>query len=203
MTALIKDIIIGKLHLKNFVNLNNEELALVLAWRNSDIIKQLVAFDPKSISFPEHKAFVEGLRSRSDRCYFLIKEQDRDLGVVCLLGIDFFNRRCTWGDYTNPSLVNTGTGVILEYIALHLAFEVLGLHCLRCETLENNQAARRLHDFFGFETEGILRDYVYRREDSHYYNVIVMSINDERWKGQKVRIEKLLELLYKYGHRRN
>lgn len=195
MTVLTGNIDIDNLHLRNFVNLDDEELALVLSWRNSEVIKKLVSFDPRVISFSEHKEFVKGLSKRSDKCYYLVQGQDRNLGVVCLINIDFHNKRCMWGDYANPSFLNRGIGLILEYAALYVAFEILSFHCLRCETLENNEAAKKLHIFFGFETEGILRDYAYNREDDTYKNVVVMSITDKQWNSRKDGLKKILGAL--------
>jgi len=193
---LNEDIIIGKIHLTNFTNLNNEELKLVLQWRNHKNVRKLLANDPKKISLTEHKKFVQRLKKRKDRYYFLVKDDKHYLGVVSLLDIDYYNKRCLWGDYTNPDTVHRGIGIILEYVALYLAFDVLDLHCLRCETIEQNKTALRLHDFFGFDVEGTLRDYAYRDEEQRYFNVVVMSITKDTWLMQKPMLEQTVVRLF-------
>lgn len=193
---LNEDIIIGKIHLTNFTNLNNEELKLVLKWRNHENVRRLLARNPKKISFTEHKKFVQSLKKRKDRLYCLIKDDNQYLGVVSLLDIDYYNKHCLWGDYTNPDSVHRGIGIILEYVALYLAFDVLGLHCLRCETIEQHKTARRLHEFFGFDIEGTLKDYAYRDDEQRYFNAVVMSITKDKWLMQKPMLEQTIKRLF-------
>lgn len=185
------EIRLGRLRLKNFIILSDEERRLVLGWRNNEAVRKYVSTDPGEITFSDHQIFIERLKKRRDRYYFLVSDEQNPLGVVSLLEIDRYNRRCIWGDYANPEHFDTGAGIVLEYAALQLVFDRLTLHCLRCRTIEENRAALKLHKFFGFETEGTLREYLYR-DNNRFYNVIVMSIMRERWAIERPRIERLI-----------
>jgi UDP-4-amino-4,6-dideoxy-N-acetyl-beta-L-altrosamine N-acetyltransferase len=189
-----KDIRIGKLLLRNFVNLSEDELKLVLTWRNHEAVRKLVASNPRVICFSEHEKFVQRLTKDDNRYYFLVGSGKHSLGVICLLNIDFYNRRCTWGDYADPGSVHRGIGLILEYAALYLAFDVLGLHRVRCETLGENHGALRLHEFFGLEEEGRLRDYLYRGSENSYHDVVIMSIPEEKWMARKPSLHEMLSV---------
>jgi UDP-4-amino-4,6-dideoxy-N-acetyl-beta-L-altrosamine N-acetyltransferase len=193
---LHEDIIIGKICLTNFTRLSNKELKLVLQWRNHKNVRYFLASNPKKISFTEHNNFVRSLKKRKDRFYFLVKHDNQYLGVVILLDIDYYNKHCQWGYYTSPDSAHRGIGIILEYLALYLAFDVLDLHCLRCETIEHHKSARRLHDFFGFDVEGTLRDYAYRDEEQRYFNAVVMSITKDTWLMQKPILEQTIIRLF-------
>jgi UDP-4-amino-4,6-dideoxy-N-acetyl-beta-L-altrosamine N-acetyltransferase len=191
---LSKNITFGKIILKNFINLNEEEQRLVLKWRNNEKIRNYISIstEPKEISLAEHREFIKGLKRSKERYCFLVETGSNYLGVISLLNVDFYNRRCLWGDYANPDSFHTGIGIILEYAAICLAFDVIDIHYLRCETIEQNKTALKLHEFFGFDREGVFRDYVYRDSENTYYNVVVMSIAKEKWVAERPRIEQLL-----------
>ena len=192
-----KDIKIGRLLLKNFINLTDKEKRLVLSWRNHETVRKYVATTPDEISMEEHGAFIEKLRDRKDRYYYMVKEQESSFGVISLFDVDFYNRRCMWGLYANTDNFNTGTGIILEYAALYMVFDVLGLHCLRCEINEENSRALKLFDLVGFRREGILHDYIYRDREKRYYNMVIMSILKEQWETKRSGIESMLRSFLK------
>jgi UDP-4-amino-4,6-dideoxy-N-acetyl-beta-L-altrosamine N-acetyltransferase len=187
-----KDFQYGKLKMTNFINLSMEDADRVLEWRNSDVVRKNVAANPRIISMPEHIEFINKLRSCNDRSYFMVSSAEILLGVVCLLNIDHFSRRCLWGDYTNPGLTSKGAGAILEYAALFIAFDVFNLHCVRCETLEHNKSALRLHDFFGFTREGTLKDYFYNEQTDSFNNVVLMSISEQSWLENRRNVDQLV-----------
>lgn len=191
---LRNNITLGKIILKNFINLNEDELHLVLKWRNNETIRNYICIynEPRKISLDEHREFIKGLKGSKERYYFLVRDRRNCLGVISLLNIDSYNRRCLWGDYANPDSFHTGIGIILEYAALCLAFDILDVHCLRCETTEQNKAALKLHEFFGFDREGVFRDYVYRDSENAYHNVVVMSMTKEKWLAQRPNIEQFV-----------
>jgi UDP-4-amino-4,6-dideoxy-N-acetyl-beta-L-altrosamine N-acetyltransferase len=192
---LHSDFSIGGISLTNFINLTDDQRATVLKWRNNELVRNTISGNTKTISYTEHCDFIERLESTGDRAYFMVSASEFPYGVICLLNIDFFNKRALWGDYANPQLFSRGAGVILEYSAMHLAFDVFSLHCLRCETSMHNKSALRLHDFFGFIQEGILRDYFYNKKDDHYQDVVLMSINSNTWTANRDKVDKIVTTL--------
>ncbi|MGM3293799.1 GNAT family N-acetyltransferase, partial [Escherichia coli] len=63
------------------------------------------------------------------------------VGAAFMSDIDLLNRRASWAFYlADESTRGRGVGGAVEYLVLHHAFEVLGLHKLCCEVLSFNAA---------------------------------------------------------------
>ena len=176
----------------NFTSLTNPERKMVLDWRNDSKVTRFM-FDRQEISPDEHKSFIESLRQSTNKFYWLVKKDDKYLGVVSILNVNFHNRHCSWGQFANPSAIATGVGLILEYFLVRLVMDVMGFHCLRCETFESNASVLKTHEFFGFKVEGRLRDFV-MTEDG-YEDVVVMSLLESEWVDTKDDVAKYVERL--------
>ncbi len=156
----------------NFTQLPHSELENILKWRNHESIRRWM-YNDKIISFKEHLQFVENLKNNSSDLYFLVKKDEAELGVIYFNQINQTHKRCLLGIYANPNNKRKSKGRILIGLIKKTAFDVLNLHTLRLEVMENNQKAIELYNQAGFEVEGTLRDYVFR--DNRWYNVIIMS----------------------------
>ena len=72
----------------------------------------------------------------------------------------------------------------------------MNFNCLRGEILDTNFAVTKLHKFFGFKHEGVLRDYLYDPHTKEYVNLIIMSILKKEWQNNKKNIDKNMQLLF-------
>lgn len=153
---------------KNFIDLNDQEIEMVLKWRNDDRISSLM-LNKKKISNKDHFSFIEKLKSSNEKSYWLVNINGSLVGVV-----DFYNIKPTstyWGYYVKPELIGKSFGVVLEYLVLELAFRTFGLKELWCETLAVNKSVIKLHQTFGYKTV---------RADSE---IIVMRAANHEWNG--------------------
>jgi diamine N-acetyltransferase len=69
---------------------------------------------------------------------------------------------------------NQGTGKRLLTEVADRAFGQYGAHRLYLDVFVNNDRARHVYETFGFRTEGIMRDAIYR--DGAYYSLVLMSL---------------------------
>ncbi|WPM32353.1 UDP-4-amino-4,6-dideoxy-N-acetyl-beta-L-altrosamine N-acetyltransferase [Hydrogenobacter sp. T-2] len=159
--------------LKNFVNLNEEEIEMVRRWRNHPEVRRWMYTDHE-ISKEEHLSFIETLRHDKRNFYYLVYKVDKAVGVLSLTKVDFRNCNAYFGIYANPEEKIHGAGLILEKSAISLAFDVAQLHTLKLEVIEDNERVINFHKRMGFEEEGRLKEFVFK--DGRWKDVIVMGI---------------------------
>ena len=73
-----------------------------------------------------------------------------------------------------------GVGRILDSLAKNIAFDILNLHTLKLEVIEDNKVVINLHKKLGFKEEGRLKDFVYK--DGKWKDVIIMGIMNPKEK---------------------
>ena len=168
---LKKNITVGNLIMKNFINLDDKEKEIVRNWRNNDVIRKW-SYSEHIISVEEHNNFMMKLKEDSRNIYWLAKSKDEYKGVIYLARLDFNNRNGYFGIYSNPYL--KGVGNLLEECLIKVAFDIACLHTLKLEVIEDNEKALKLYKRFGFEKEGELKDFVFK--NGKYKNVIIMGI---------------------------
>ena len=141
----------------NFTELTLEQKEMILEWRNSEEIKKWM-YSQKKIDYLDHINFIESLKKRKDKLYFLLKDQENYLGVIDFTEIN--KDSCYYGFYGNPNLKIPGMGRILEKISLDYAFNILKVTSLKLEVFKNNTQVRNLHKKNGFRevSEKIMND---------------------------------------------
>jgi len=139
------------MRLLNFTALDPKQLTLVLSWRNHpDIRKWMMNQD--EISLEDHCHFVESLRQRSDKRYFLVQDNDEYIGVIDFT--DITENAAELGIYANPG--KRGAGKILMRALIDYAFSTLRVKTLIAMVFSNNERAKHLYETFDFtETKRI------------------------------------------------
>ena len=174
MIDLKGDITIGDIRLLNFLNLNDEEKELVRNWRNHNGVRRWMYSD-HIISREEHSMFIDGLKKDNKNFYWLAKNKDEKyMGVIYLNKVDFDNKNAYLGIYSEQTSRLSGSGKLLIECLGKLSFDILDLHSLKLEVIENNDRAIRFYEKSGFSEEGRLREFVFK--DGKWCDVIVMGI---------------------------
>lgn len=173
MIDLRNNIYLEEVALINFINLIKEETELLLTWRNNESVRKWMYTD-HIISSEEHRVFLERVKTDSRNFYWVVKDKKNDyLGVVSLNKIDFRNKNTYFAIYANPYSKILGVGRTLDKIAIKIAFEILKLHSLRLEVVEDNMGVINLHRIMGFKEEGRLKEYIFK--DQIWKDVVVMG----------------------------
>lgn len=135
------------LHLCNFTTLSESQKKMILTWRNHPNVK-VYMYNDKEITEAEHFGFIETLKNREDRRYFLVQENKSDLGVIDFNAIS--KESAIMGLYANPTLTQKGIGSRLMEAIVTYAFETLKIQTLKAEVFAENQRAKVLYEKFGF-----------------------------------------------------
>jgi UDP-4-amino-4,6-dideoxy-N-acetyl-beta-L-altrosamine N-acetyltransferase len=139
----------GKVDLRNYVNLNENDKLQALNMRNHSQIKKWM-YNQDSISEEDHFGFIKNLEINIEKRYFLIKQKDNIIGSINFSKINFENS-VELGIYTNPFLQLKGAGRLLESAASQYAFIELGVKKIKLEVYSDNERAIRFYNKCGFE----------------------------------------------------
>ena len=107
--------------LMNFTELTLEEKEMVLIWRNSSEIRKWM-YNQEEIELNDHLNFIESLKSRKDKLYFLVKKDKEYIGVIDFTEI-IEEESLHMGIYTNPNI--KGNGKILLNKIIEYSFDNL------------------------------------------------------------------------------
>lgn len=125
---------------------------MVLAWRNHSNIRRWMLSDDE-ISLENHLRFVESLKNRADKRYFLAQREGDYLGVIDFTGIT--DTSAEIGIYANPQM--RGVGESLMNALIEYGFSTLGVKILIASVFADNERAKHLYEKFDFaETSRIL-----------------------------------------------
>lgn len=115
----------------------------VLAWRNHPEVRKWM-YNKNVISEETHFQFLQLLPRQKQRYYWVVKEGDKNLGVIDLS--NYQAGKSEWGFYLNPNLMGGGKALHLFHHALHFFFHKLQLQqvygyvdCLNTDSLLLNE----------------------------------------------------------------
>ncbi|ENU5272828.1 UDP-4-amino-4,6-dideoxy-N-acetyl-beta-L-altrosamine N-acetyltransferase [Campylobacter jejuni] len=141
--------------LKNFTELNSQEIELIFKWRNHPDINQFMK--TKQIDFEEHLRFLKKLHQDSNKKYFLVFQDEQIIGVIDFVNIT--TKSCEFGLYAKPDL--KGVGQILMNEILKYAFEILKVDTLKAYVFKNNHKALKLYQQNHFTIYDEDKDFYY------------------------------------------
>ena len=133
------------MRLLDFTTLDPQQLALVLSWRNHPEIRRWMLCRDE-ISPEDHFRFVESLRRRPDKRFFLVQENGEYPGVIDFT--DITEDAAELGIYANPGI--RGVGKTLMRVLIEYAFSTLKVRTLIAMVFADNERAKHLYEKFDF-----------------------------------------------------
>ncbi|AXA33395.1 UDP-4-amino-4,6-dideoxy-N-acetyl-beta-L-altrosamine N-acetyltransferase [Francisella adeliensis] len=152
----------------NFIDLSLEQKEKVLEWRNHLDIRSYM-YDTNEISLENHLNFIESLKHREDKKYFLVQNSNIDIGVIDFVTIKP-NKSLDMGLYAAPGVKGVGNLLLTEI--KNYAFDVLKVKTINAEVFIENERAYMLYLKYNFESTGI-------EKNINNKKVICMELNNE------------------------
>ena len=159
-------------------------------WRNDPDVARYM-YTTHEISPDEHARWFERLLVDDSRVAWTVLMDGEPVGAAFISGIDRENRRAEWAFYlADPRTRGRGVGSAVEVLVLDHAFDVLGLHKLTCEVLSFNQPVVAMHQKFGFQPQGVLREHYLR--DGEWVDVHQLAMWADDWAASRAGFETKL-----------
>ena len=159
--------------LKNFINASVKEKEMVRECRNDDRVRKWMYSD-EIISQEEHFNFIENLQKNNKNFYWIAYKDKEFIGVISLNNINTKNKNAYLGIYSNPFCELKNKGSLLINCLKKVAFDIVGLHSLKLEVIEDNKKAIDFYKKMGFEEEGLLKEFIHK--EGEWLNVMIMGI---------------------------
>lgn len=134
-----------RVQLLDFTTLDKEQLSMVLEWRNHIDVRHWMLSDDE-ISMENHLQFVESLKNRGDKRYFLVQREDGYIGVIDFT--DITQNSAEIGIYANLQM--RGVGEALMHALIEYGFSTLGVKMLVATVFTDNERAKHLYKKFDF-----------------------------------------------------
>ena len=135
------------IQLLNFIDLELEEKEMILKWRNHPDIRKWM-YNQDEIKLEEHLNFIESIKSRKDKLYFLVKKEEEFIGVIDFTQL-VEKKSVHMGIYSNPNL--KGNGKILLNKIIDYSFNNLKVERVFSEVFAENEKAHNLYKKFNFK----------------------------------------------------
>ncbi|WP_139453486.1 UDP-4-amino-4,6-dideoxy-N-acetyl-beta-L-altrosamine N-acetyltransferase [Campylobacter armoricus] len=145
--------------LKDFNDLTQKEIKLVLKWRNDENIAKFMK--TQNISLKEHLHFLTNLKSDKTKKYFLVYDDKDTIGVIDFINIT--QTSCEFGLYG----IKKGVGKILMQEIKNYAFNVLNIQTLNACVFKENTKALNLY---------LKSNFKIIKEDDKFYFVSLSSM---------------------------
>jgi len=141
---------LGAYRYVSYTHLTEAEKTAILTWRNHPSTRQWM-FNPDPIPLDDHLAFIERLKTLTDRHYWMVKKDGQPMGGINLIHLDAAQSSAEIGYFLAPDQQGRGLGLDFLYHAVAFAFDVLQLSILRINVMTANHAASLLNTFLGFD----------------------------------------------------
>ena len=173
-----------------------EDLPLLVKWRNDPEIYQYF-YEQEPLSLAMQRAWFEKLLQRPDERLWIIqaRETGEAIGTVGLVHIDWRSRKAEWGRFLiyPDEYRHGGYGSEVESLILRYFFDHMNMNRLQCEVFAENEHVVALHKKFGFQQEGLLREYVFK--GGRYRSVACLALLRQEYLSDAVqaRIARYLD----------
>jgi UDP-4-amino-4,6-dideoxy-N-acetyl-beta-L-altrosamine N-acetyltransferase len=193
--------IVGNYTFKNFINLSEQELMMVLEWRNNEAIRKWMT-NTEPISLENHLKFVGSLSHRDDLYYWVVFKDDLPVGVVDIFSINRNEDSAETGYYLNPEYLDSGAGFEFYYYFKLFIHDSLDIKITRGLMQKKNIKSFMLITYFGGKVINVKTvdgdDYFLMETNKKDFEKIKGSANDILRFAKYIRSNKIdLNSLYK------
>lgn len=155
------------------------DLAMILAWRNSDQIHSMMLTEHK-ISREEHWAWFHKMKKHAVATNFIFEYRNKPIGYIGYTDYDTTRRKCAPGAYIGErGIASIDCGFYLMYLAVDYAFNQLEMEYLETTVFSKNLRALRIDQFIGYEIiSGINKQYI---KNGQLENTVMLSLTKASW----------------------
>lgn len=188
----------------NFIILDKDTKEMVRVWRNHPEIRNLM-YNSDIISQEQHDGFINKLVNATNKFYWLVKYENRPIGVTSIVDLDWDKGQGELGYYMNPDVIGSGEGIRFIMAINYFLFKVIGLDSLKGHAAVGNKNALMINKYIGNEfnpgTVSICgKEYIEMHCDAESFMQAYVKKDDIK---SLIRFRKQFKEFYDktYGHR--
>lgn len=181
---------LNRIKLKLIKKYNHKLIKDLLIIRNEKNIRDNM-INKSVIKSKKHFIWAKNTISDKEKNIYIINIDNNLAGAIIIDQIKKKHKRANWAFYLSNKFQNN-YGALVEYIFLNFFFKNKKFNKLNCVVLSNNQKVVNMHQKFGFNIEGEIKDYILRNKT--YINLYLLGINKEKWLVHKKIIDKKFKL---------
>ena len=162
------------------IPLKEEDIELVREWRNSPEVSQYM-FGDDFITKEQQERWFDSINRETKSKYWIIKYEEKKLGVASIVRIDKNLQSCHWGFYLGDSSIRgAGIGTKVEYNVIKYVFDCLNLNKLQCEVFTTNEKVIKMQEKFGFRREAYYREHCIKKNKK--IDVVGLALLQSEWR---------------------
>lgn len=158
--------------------LNEDDLDIVLEWRNSDRIRNNM-YNDRIILAEEHKNWFHRIVQKDNESYLLFRINNVPTGLVYFNDIDLKHKHCLWGFYIGDPQAPKGSGTILGLLGLDFVFSTFDMIKVYGDVLSYNSPSLKFHEKLGFTNEGRFIRHIEKKGE--FFDVIRYALFKHEW----------------------
>lgn len=170
----------------HFVKLDHSHLELVLRWRTDEFVTRYMYTDIENDLEKQGEWFDRIKHSQTDK-YWVVILKDIPIGVISLNGLDFVNRKTSWGYYIGDEQYRIYGGLIPPYL-YNFVFYDMGLNKITAEVMQGNENLLKLHRLHGYRDVGLFKNHILKYDK--YHDVYLMELLRSDWNLKKDKYSK-------------
>lgn len=136
------------------------------------------------VSVEQNVEWIRSVTAKQTEVNFVVERvsDKTPFGMISLVDIDMRNQKCEMARVLigNSSLRKCGYGKQMLDLLLEYAFLHLNMHKVYCEVLANNKKAVLFYEKYGFRTDGVLKEHIYK--SGCFQDVLHMTFFKEDFK---------------------
>lgn len=134
--------------------IREEDLKMLLSWRNSDRIRNVMLTDHE-ITWEEHYNWFKRNEHNNPPRNLIFEYQGTPIGYIGYTDYDEENKTCSPGCYLSDNIIiPIDAGMTLFVTTMDYAFKVLGMNMLRTEVFKYNKRVVKLDKLLGYRIIG-------------------------------------------------
>lgn len=154
------------------------DLEFVNKLRNNDALIALTCGNKYYISSERDRKWIDDkIFNNYNQLYLMLcrTKDNQPIGYICATNIDYVNRKARWdGILIEEEFSGNGYGTEGGQLLLEHLFCELGMNMVYGFLLESHLASLKMVKKIGFRVDGLVRNFVYKR--NMFHNVYVITI---------------------------
>ena len=163
-----------------FLKVREEHLEQILEWRTNPDVSRFMMTDIEYNMDNQLKWFKK-ISNDETKKYWIVKIEDKNIGLINLEDIDQQSSRVSWGFYIGD-MESRGIGGTIPPYLYNYIFNKMHFHKVWGWVMEGNDILK-LHKIHGYRIVGTMKDHVHK--DDKWHDVHVVEMLREFWASQR------------------